>query len=78
MTRTCEIDSCGGDAIGTMTGVAVCERCRVEWVSARPWGAVFFGGRWHGVIGATYPADVVEAYPGLPVIRAGSLAEEVR
>lgn len=65
----CEIEGCGRGTTGTIGGIHVCERCRRDWESARPWGAVYFGGRWHGVRGATYGADVVAALPGVELSR---------
>ena len=62
--KTCEIDGCGNGASATMNGVSVCERCRVEFTSCGM-GAVYFGGRWHGVIGATYNAEQRAAHAGL-------------
>lgn len=63
-TSTCEIEGCGRGCIGTMNGVAVCDRCRVEFESVEM-GAVRFGGRWHGVIGAVYTPENVALFPGL-------------
>jgi hypothetical protein len=64
-TKTCEIEGCGGRAVSSRNGISVCDRCDVDWCSAGAWIAVYFGGRWHGVIGATYDAYVADAHPGL-------------
>jgi hypothetical protein len=64
MGHECEISGCGEACVGTMNGVCVCERCRQEFVSVGH-GAVFFDGRWHGVVGSRYTRADVAAYPGL-------------
>jgi len=62
--NACEILDCRGLVVANVNGVAVCERCRVHFTSVG-FGAVFFGGCWHGVRGATYTPEQVEAFPGL-------------
>lgn len=49
--QTCEIEDCHGGRVATVNGIGVCERCRQEFTS-ESFGAVFFGGRWHGVRGS--------------------------
>lgn len=60
----CEIVDCGRPATASQSGILVCERCRIEFVSVGP-GAVRFAGRWHGVTGARYTPEQVAAFPGL-------------
>ena len=67
---TCEIIDCGEHASAMTHGVRVCERCRQKFASVG-FGAVYFAGRWHGVIGATYTAEQAAAYPGLMERRNG-------
>jgi len=66
----CEIEGCGRAAVGTVNGIGVCERCRIAFESAGM-GAVRFGGRYHGVIGARYSAEQIALCSGV------ELAEEV-
>lgn len=59
-----EIERCGRAAVACVNGIHVCERCRIDFVSVGD-GAVYFSGRWHGVLGATYSAKQIDAYPGI-------------
>jgi hypothetical protein len=60
----CEIEGCGRVAAAQVNGIAVCDRCRLHFVSAGA-GAVWFGGRWHGVLGAMYAPIIAQEFPGL-------------
>lgn len=61
----CEVEGCESMGVASQTGIAVCERCRRGFVSVGC-GAVYFGGRWHGVRGATYTPEQRCSFPGLP------------
>lgn len=81
----CEFEACLNRATSRISGIHVCERCRQDYSSVG-FGVVFFGGRHHGVRGATYTAEQIAAHPGLgctqPELpgdrRAGPWAREAR
>ena len=64
MAMTCEIRDCGRAATSRENGIRVCDACARGFVSVGC-GAVRFGGRWHGVIGARYSDEQVRACPGI-------------
>lgn len=81
--KWCEIEGCCNAANSTTNGIRTCERCRIHFESVGM-GAVYFGGRWHGVTGATYTDEQVALFPGVrqPAVagdlRGGSWARQSR
>ena len=63
----CEFDDCENTAYQTVSGIACCNRCAAEFVSAGL-GVTRFAGSWHGVRGAKYSADIVATF-ALPAVR---------